>query len=118
MDTLSGILKDTMLFYASSGWKCQAYAAFDDVQHTYAVNVIDFAAEDPYDRVGVVIFARIVEDQIIIESDLTDKPLHEKLLQQGIPRQQIHLIYAGEPYPPAARPVGVDGLEQLVAQPA
>jgi hypothetical protein len=110
MDTLN-TLKTSLALYASLGAKCQAYAAFDDVQHTYAVNVIDFAAEDPYERVGVVIFARVVEEQIIIESDLTDKPLYLKLVQAGIPRQQIHLIYAGEPYPPNAQPVGVDGLE-------
>ena len=43
---------------------------------------------------------RIVNDIIVIEQDkATDKPLVDALLQAGVPRRQIILVYAGEPRP-------------------
>jgi hypothetical protein len=38
-----------------------------------------------------------VNDQIIIERDINNKPLVDALVQNGIPREQIILAYAGEP---------------------
>jgi hypothetical protein len=36
---------------------------------------------------------------VIVEVDNTDKPLVDALVQQGIPREQIVLAYAGETLP-------------------
>jgi hypothetical protein len=36
---------------------------------------------------------------VIVEVDNTDKPLVDALVQQGIPREQIVLVYAGETLP-------------------
>lgn len=44
----------------------------------------------------VVVFGRIVDGKVVIETDITNKPLHEALLQAGIPRDQIVLAYQGE----------------------
>jgi hypothetical protein len=53
---------------------------------------------------------QIVGDKIVIEADFTDKPLYKALLNQGIPRDQIILAYAGETYPPKAIPPNPLGL--------
>ncbi len=37
----------------------------------------------------VVVLARVKNDRVIIETDITDKPLYEALVQAGIPQQQI-----------------------------
>src|SRR5262245_2705722 len=44
----------------------------------------------------VVIAARVVNDKVIIDEDITDRPLWEELIRAGIPREQIILAYAGE----------------------
>lgn len=43
--------------------------------------------------------ARIVGDTVIIEEDRTDKPLEERLIAAGVPREKIICAYAGDPYP-------------------
>ena len=40
--------------------------------------------------------ARLMDDRIIIERNVNDKPLVDALLQAGLPRGQIVLAYAGE----------------------
>lgn len=44
----------------------------------------------------VSILARIVGQRVIIERDVTNKPLVDALMQAGVPREQIVLAYAGE----------------------
>jgi hypothetical protein len=46
---------------------------------------------------------------VIIEQDMTPQPLVEKLLAQGLDRQQIILVYEGEAYPTASIPEGILG---------
>ena len=46
---------------------------------------------------GLVV--RLDNDQIIIESDINDKPLVDALVQAGIPRNQITLVYDNETLP-------------------
>jgi uncharacterized SAM-binding protein YcdF (DUF218 family) len=47
---------------------------------------------------STALFARIVGETIIIESDNTNKPLLDALMDAGVPRTQIILPYAGEAY--------------------
>jgi hypothetical protein len=47
---------------------------------------------------GSALFARIIDETIIIESDNTNKPLVDALMDAGVPRTQIILAYAGEAY--------------------
>ncbi len=42
---------------------------------------------------------RDVSETVVIEQDITDKPLVEELVRAGVPRGQIVLTYAGEPPP-------------------
>ncbi len=46
-----------------------------------------------------MVMARVEGDKVIIEEDLTDRPLVDALLQAGIAREQIVLAYAGDPIP-------------------
>ena len=48
---------------------------------------------------STALFARIVGETIIIESDNTNKPLVDTLVDAGVPRSQIVLAYAGEAVP-------------------
>jgi hypothetical protein len=43
------------------------------------------------------LIVRVVDDRIIIERDVNDKPLSDALLQAGVPREQIIMAYVGEP---------------------
>lgn len=43
-----------------------------------------------------ILAARIEGDKVIIETDLTDKPLFQALERAGLPREQIVCAYAGE----------------------
>ena len=44
-----------------------------------------------------LLIVRLLEDRIIIERDVNDKPLVDALLLANVPREQIVLAYAGEP---------------------
>lgn len=40
--------------------------------------------------------ARLMDDRIVIERDVNDKPLVDALVEAGVRREQIVLAYAGE----------------------
>jgi hypothetical protein len=84
--------------YAAGGSvRAAVYAVSDPARHIYAVIVVpDYPRDFP---AGVVILARIVGDKVVIEQDLTDRPLFKELMRVGIPREQIILTYAGEAPP-------------------
>jgi hypothetical protein len=48
-----------------------------------------------------MVMAHIEGDVVIIDEDLTDRPLVEALVRAGIPREKIVLAYTGEPLPAA-----------------
>jgi sulfur carrier protein ThiS len=76
------------------------FPLLDDEHKTYAVNAVAYPTRRG--TAGVVVLARIVGEQVVIEEDMTDKPLIDALLQRGIPQSQIVLAYEGEPLPDAA----------------
>src|SRR6185436_420981 len=41
----------------------------------------------------LIIMARVIDDQIVIDVDKTNKPLSDALQQGGIPKEQIILAY-------------------------
>lgn len=43
--------------------------------------------------------ARVVGDMVVIDEDITDRPLVNELVRAGIPREKIVLLYAGEQVP-------------------
>jgi hypothetical protein len=83
--------------YAGPAFLGRTLAISDPDRQTYAVLVLpDRPAK--FDS-GIVVLARVADDQVIIEEDLTDRPLWKELVRVGIPREQIILAYAGESVP-------------------
>lgn len=94
MATLKEILIAELEKYSGQGLNAIALPIFDEKRNYYAITVVDYPHhENPAD---LIILARISDDKIVIEEDMTDKKLVDALLQQGIPREQIVLSYAGE----------------------
>jgi hypothetical protein len=93
---LADVLKTCLdEFYGMGwGWQLRKLKAYDDVAQTYAVLAVPLHHRD---EMGVMVMARILNDQIVIEADKTDRPLVDKLLEMGVLRQQIVLAYQNEP---------------------
>jgi hypothetical protein len=103
MATLTDIVREEVAKYAGSGRGANIllFPILDDLRSIYAVNAVDYPTRQGV--AGVVVLARIVGDQVVIEEDTTDKKLVDALLQRGIPRQKIVLAYAGESIPDQAQ---------------
>jgi len=101
MDSLKQIVRQEVKKYASNGRGANIllFAILDDEQGIYAVNSVDYPERE--DIAGVVILARVVNNMVVIEEDMTDKKFHVALQQAGIMRDQIVLAYEGEPIPDA-----------------
>lgn len=100
MAGLAEIVKQEIAWYASSGSNLKSYLLTDETAQIYGVTVIDY----PVRRhpAGVAVLARVSGDHVIIEEDRTDKPLVDRLVAAGIPREKIILAYANEPLPDLA----------------
>lgn len=97
MGGLAEIVKKEVAWYASGGFNLKSFLLTDERQQIYAVNVIDYPKRKR--PAGVVVLARIVGDYVIIEEDRTDRPLEERLIAAGVPREKIICAYAGDAYP-------------------
>jgi hypothetical protein len=99
MDWLAQVTREEVRKYASNGRGANVllFPLLDDEHLTFAVIDVDYPTRN--DFAGVVVFARVVQDTIVIEEDLTDKKLIDALLQQGVPREKIILAYSGEIVP-------------------
>ncbi len=71
-----------------------AYYVGDNERQIYMVVITpnNPEEEDPV----VMLMARVVDNTVIITTDITDRPLFEALVQLGVPREQIILAYEGE----------------------
>jgi hypothetical protein len=94
MAQLNEIVKDTLKEYVGSGFDNRTFPLVNEEEQIYAVNVIDTPVRKR--RAGVVVIARVDGDRVIIEEDLTDRPLVDALVRAGVPRDKIVLAYAGE----------------------
>jgi hypothetical protein len=92
MASLNEIVRDVVFSYASGGLNLRTYPLINEEQHVYAVNVIDWP--ERHLPAAVVVLARVEGEQVIIEEDLTDRPLVDALIDAGIPKEQIVLKYA------------------------
>jgi hypothetical protein len=93
LDHLTAIVQREVADYALESPNATAYYLEDAARRLYAV--ISVPARNPQ-KATVMVMARITDDRIIIDSDKTDRPLCDALVQAGIPREQIVLAYAGE----------------------
>ena len=77
--------------------EADTYLLHDDSSRMYSfINV-------PHNRLKdtlVVMLARVTdEDKVIIETNLTDRPLYQALIDAGVPSSQIIRAYAGKTQP-------------------
>jgi hypothetical protein len=91
------ILKTTMMEYSGNGAKAYVFPVFDDAHGTYSLNLVDYW--DTKHRPLIIQFIRFYKDTLIIEEDITDRPIAELLQERGIPADRIVCIQAGQPYP-------------------
>lgn len=88
-------VKNEIALYAGHSFTSQAYTLFDENNHRYAVVVIPDLPR-PYPS-RVIVMARIIDNKIFIDEDISDKPLVDALITNtDIAREQIVLVYAGE----------------------
>jgi len=98
--SLLDTLKSELTWYANTvGYKTTAhFFCDDDLQKYVIVDVTDADYPGEY-SVVIMMMAHIDGDVIVIDADITDKPLYEALMHAGIPREKIILAYAGEQVP-------------------
>ena len=89
----TGVLRQGIEDYVRDQDDSNAYWLEDIAHHLLAVLVVP---KDKPQQSLTILVARIEDDMVIIETDLTDKPLFQALEQAGVPREQIVLAYAGE----------------------
>ncbi|MBC7810643.1 MAG: XisI protein [Burkholderiales bacterium] len=99
IDELTGIVRREVEDYASGSWNATMHPISDEERQSYAViTVTDRNHVQPF-RTLVTVMARVVGDTVIIDGDITDRPLVNELVRAGIPREKIVLLYAGEQVP-------------------
>jgi len=100
METLQHTLKAAMAGYAGPALNGESLlTASADGRVLTIVSIGPLAGETVVD-IGLI--ARVVDERVIIDRDVNNKPLIDALLQAGVPRRQIVLVYAGETLTDAA----------------
>jgi hypothetical protein len=96
---LTEVLRQIVSSYATRG-----YSAGQPSQLFYVENARDqvYSVIAPYnrkyERADLVLMARIVNDQIVIEADKTSKPLYDELRHAGIDESQIVVAWKPSPH--------------------
>lgn len=99
IDEFTAIVRQEIADYADGiTWNAVTYPVLDDERQTYVVAVLPDRYPRPF-RAGISVMARVVGDMVIIDEDITDRPLVNELVRAGIPREKIVLLYAGEQVP-------------------
>lgn len=94
MNTLRDILHHVLEGYAGRALNGHSYLMSNADRQVFAIVSVGHVRDRHIVDTGLV--ARLVGDRIIIERDTNDKPLVDALVQAGVPRAQIVLVYAGE----------------------
>jgi hypothetical protein len=97
MDSLRQTVKQVVAGYAGKVLNGFSYLTHDDDETVFTVVVV--ARSNGKHVSGVSLVVRIVNNMVIVERDQNDKIVKDALVQAGVPRSQITLVYAGEPVP-------------------
>ncbi|MCE7947732.1 MAG: hypothetical protein DYG88_09920 [Chloroflexi bacterium CFX4] len=97
MDQLADVVQQIVLSYAGGGLDLRAYPLANEAQGVYAVAIVDYPVHKR--PASFAILVRLENDKVIVEEDLTDRPIVDALVRAGIPRTNIVLAYAGESIP-------------------
>lgn len=97
MDKIKDILIETLKGYTGRALVGASYLTRSEDDRFFTVTTV---ADNGEKRVvNHSLTVRLINDLIIIEEDINNKPLVDALVQNGINRQQIVLAYAGEAIP-------------------
>lgn len=80
-------------------WRGRSYFLENTQESIYAVVFAPASNHPEAPKLDFVVFSRIVGDKVVVDEDITDRPLYKELMRAGIPREQIILAYAGEQPP-------------------
>jgi hypothetical protein len=98
--TLKEMLLQAMAGYAVEGLNGCSYLTSSEDGQVLTVVTVARARDQRLADTGLIV--RLVGDKIVIERDMNDKMLVDALVQDGVPRRQIVLAYAGESVDAAA----------------
>jgi hypothetical protein len=90
---LTAIVRQEVGEYVWDQDDSKAYLLENAAHQIYAALVIP--NDEPQQSLTVIV-VRVENNRVIIETDLTDKPLLKALLDAGVPREQIVCAYMGE----------------------
>lgn len=100
-DLTSLVQREVADYNDVNAWKAHSFYLEDSEKQVYIVVDVPDADHPLVSKPDIVVMARVIGDKVIIDQDITDKPLYEALMANaGIPREQIILAYAGEAIPP------------------
>jgi hypothetical protein len=99
---LETILRREVADYAGPALRARTHYVEDAARLTFAV--VAFSDHPLRFRGQIVVMARIVDDHIVIDEDISDRPLVDELVRAGVPRDRIVLYYAGETLPETSEP--------------
>lgn len=97
MNRLKAILEDTLSEYAGDALNGHLYLTKSNNDALFSIMSIAKIDNETVIETGIV--THIIAETIIIEKDVSNKPLVDALVQNGIDRQQIVLACAGEAVP-------------------
>ena len=98
--TLKDTLEHVLIGYAGKALNGCSYLTSSADQQVFAIVSVGHVRGQHIVDTGLVV--RLINDRIVIERDVNDKPLVDALVQAGVPRAQIVLAYAGESVEEAA----------------
>ena len=101
VDLASDVRREVADYVRGGDYKAASYFLENAEHHIYAMITIPDFDHPLLKKPQFVLIARILNEHVIIDVDITDRPLFEELMRCGIPREQIVQAYAGEQYPPA-----------------
>lgn len=99
--TLTAILKETIIRYAKPAFNGYTFLTSNPDETRFVITGIGHIQKIRIVNAAIVV--QIVENIVVIEQDINDKPLVDDLLDAGVPRSQIVLAYIGETMPELAR---------------
>jgi hypothetical protein len=97
--SFTDIVQREVADYSGSGLNAWSHYFADVPNHVYSVVVVPTNRQSRKEKAAVMVMARVVGDKVVIDEDITDRPLYKELMRAGIPREQIILAYAGEQPP-------------------
>ncbi len=97
---LTELVRQQVADYAKGqDWRGRSYFLENAQENIYAVTFVPAPDHPQAPKLDVIILARVIGDRVVIDEDITDRPLYRELMRAGIPREQIVLAYAGEQPP-------------------